>query len=162
MTIISDFYKGKATDQSGRNLINILAMSDEDLEKDHMYIQYLFPNREPSHINPDAPLLDDETVEEIKSRSDIIEVVRICLKRMTDFYKMDEVHPWWATENNHNYLRMTRILNTLREFGMHEELNMFFRKLLIIFGNNEVISWLTFNYWLVAVGLKQGIAGVNK
>jgi hypothetical protein len=147
MSEILSFYNCEAPDHAGRYLVDIWAFADEKLEKTHDYIQWLFPNREVSSVNPKAPLLTDEVVEEFKSNSYLLKNVKISLDRMIKFYEMDEENPWWCTKNNHNYLRCTRILNTLREFGMIEELSEFYSKLMIIADNNEVIHGLTRSYW---------------
>jgi hypothetical protein len=147
MNIIS-FYEGKSLDYKGRSLDDILSMTDNDLEECHDFIQVLFPNREPSSFNPKAPLLDDETVEHFKRRADLKKVVKLILNRMISFYDMGAEYPWWCTKHNHNYLRCTRILNTLREFGMKQELDMFYTRLLVIAKNNsEVITSETVSYW---------------
>lgn len=147
MSVIADYYLQKVPDHAGRYLVDIWGQSDEYLEKSHDYIQWMFPNREPSPVNPKAPILTDEVVEEFKSDSHLISQVRTSLNRMIRFFEMDEENPWWCTKNNHNYLRCTRIINTLREFGMVAELAEFYDKLLTIADNNEVINGITLSYW---------------
>jgi len=147
MSSISDFYLQKTPDHAGRYLVDIWAHSDEWLEKTHDYIQWMFPNREPSPVNPKAPVLTDEIVEEFKFNHYLIEMVRTSLNRMIRFLEMDEKNPWWTTKNNHNYLRCTRILNTLKEFGMVKELDDFYARLTTIAKDNEAINSLTLSYW---------------
>lgn len=147
MNIVS-FYNSITPDYAGRYLPNILNMGDTWFERVHDFIQVLFPNREPSVINPEAPLLTDEIVEEFRSRPELTANVKRSLNRMIMFYQMDDEHPWWCIKGNHNYLRITRILNTLREFEMRDELLYFYEKLLIIYENNSVdIGELTWEYW---------------
>lgn len=142
------FYKEIIPNQSGLYLFDILNKSDLFLEQTHDYIQWLFPNREESNYNPEAPLLDDQTIELFKSDIQLLNLVRISLRRMIKFYQLDAERPWWVTKFNHNYLRITRIINTLHEFNLTEEKNDFFEKLLIIFKNNkEIIGFKTFTYW---------------
>lgn len=145
---IVDFYEEIASDNSGRYLSEIRNSSNEWLERSHDYIQILFPNREPSAYNPEAPVLDDETIEVFRARNDLKYEVGQSLKRMIEFYQLDVTHPWWVTKKNHNYLRITRILNTLREFQMFDEADSFFDKLSEVYLNNkEIIGVTTFEFW---------------
>lgn len=143
------FYDQDIPDSKGRFLWDILTSSDEWLEKTHDYIQFLFPNREPSHINPDAPLLTNELIEECLAYPGFKAALKSSLNRMIFFYRMDDLHPWWVTKNNHNYLRITRIIHTLKDFKMHDEIDMFFEKLIKIYKNNQDILNATraFEYW---------------
>lgn len=148
MSDIADFYFQKIPDHAGRYLVDIWAQSDEWLEKTHDYIQWMFPTREPSFVNSKAPLLTDEIVQEFQTDPHLISQVRTSLNRMIRFFEMDAENPWWVTKNNHNYLRCTRILHCLRDFGMISELSDFYSNLLTIADNNrEVISGLTMGYW---------------
>lgn len=148
MNSVLSFYEETAPDSEGRYLSDILSSSNEFLEKTHDYIQWLFPNKEISFFNPDAPLLTEEIIKEFKTRSELQVAIKRSLNRMIAFYHMDAAHPWWVTKNNHNYLRITRILHTLRAFDMDHELIDFFGRLLVIFDNNrDIISDTTFDYW---------------
>ena len=57
-----EFYRGIAPDSEGRTLADLWAFSDDEMEEVHDFIQWMFPLREPSRFNPDAPLLTDEDV----------------------------------------------------------------------------------------------------
>jgi hypothetical protein len=142
------FYELGAPDNHRRWLDDIQRANNEWLEGCHSYIQWLFPNREPSPYNPEAPTLDDETIEVFRSRNDLKLEVKRSLETMIEFYQLDVDAPWWVTKKNHNYLRITRILNTLREFQMFEEACDFFDKLSTIYSNNkEIIGEVTFDFW---------------
>jgi hypothetical protein len=144
------FHEGKAPDNMGRFWTDIIAQNDDWWESTHNFIQWIFPNRQFSFHNPAAPLLTDEVVAEFRSREDLKEVVRAVLKRFYIFLKIDEPNPWWVTNNNHNFLRITRVLHTLREFEMKKELNSFYNKLVTVNYNNQVITDIAFDYWTAA------------
>ena len=61
------FYSG-GTDGNGRTLREILGWSDATLEGVHDYIQWVFPTRQPSGVNPFAPLVTAETVRAFAAR----------------------------------------------------------------------------------------------
>ena len=57
------FFSGEGTDSRGRPLGQILNWSDDELERTHDFIQWLFPLVEPSGFNVHAPVLDDRTIQ---------------------------------------------------------------------------------------------------
>ena len=60
---IPAFFRGTGTDHAGRRHPEILAWSDDRLEMQHDYIQWLFPLRRRGRYNPDAPVLMPSTIE---------------------------------------------------------------------------------------------------
>lgn len=49
-----DFLKGKTRDRHGRNITDILALTPDQMEDDHEWIQWAFPINTPSPHNPYA------------------------------------------------------------------------------------------------------------
>ena len=58
---IVKFFRNESPDDSGRMLDEILAWPDGQSEYTHNFIQWLFPTREPSPVNPEAPTVDAAT-----------------------------------------------------------------------------------------------------
>ena len=128
---IADFYSG-GRDAAGRTLSDILASSDERLEAVHDYIQWLFPTREPSGVNPLAPLVTDGTAAVFAADAALRDRLRLALDRMLVFYGLRrkgpriEIDPSgfplrsrvWLRPGNHNHLRLTRILHSLAALGL--------------------------------------------
>ena len=133
-----NFLKGSGVDDCGRKITEIIGWSDGQLESCHDYIQWVFPNRSHSHFNPGAPILDDETEDALMQSPAAIGNVLRMLLRMYSFYSFELVKfddgtyqlnlpsngqkPWWVTPRNHNFLRLTRILNTLKSLDCQEDL----------------------------------------
>lgn len=89
----------------------MLAFNNAALEQHHDYIQWLFPLTEPSSALPDAPVLSPEEVAAI-SQSSIGQIVLAgATDRMAAFYR-DTDH--WLKADDHNHLRITRIIRSLR------------------------------------------------
>lgn len=167
------FYTGVAPDDRGRYLSEILKWSDDELERVHNYIQWLFPLIERSGFNPSAPVLGDQTVQEFQSRPDLQRNMRASFLRMLAFYglEMDESIPGprvrrsrffkersgnWLRASNHNHLRITRILKSMRVLGLDAEATAFFDCLVNIYNEESAkdfpgISDETFRYWQTAV-----------
>ncbi len=112
------FLKGKCPDYKGRTLIQLRCMSHYKLEKSHDVIQWMFPTDIPSEHCLNAPVLTDEDIETIKKDKVIQANIKLSLDRMVRFYEKNDV---WITIQNHNFLRITRILRCLWLAGLTHE-----------------------------------------
>jgi|SRR5579859_1817458 len=163
-----NFYTGVAPDDIGRYLSEILKWSDDELELRHDYIQWLFPLIERSGFNPSAPVLDGQTIQEFQSRPDLQRVMRSSFLRMLGFYGLEIVESRpptvrrasfftersknWLTFSNHNHLRITRILKSMRILGLDVEATALFDCLASIYNEESTkdfpgISDETFRFW---------------
>ena len=163
------FYINYGPDHRGRTLNQILAWDDEALEHQHDYIQWLFPLTEPSGANPDAPLLTFAEMELFResepARARFVEA----FERMLEFYGLRLVREEsgllvertdnfekrarnWLNPGNHNHLRITRILTSLRLVGLSQYSKAFFRCLEVIYQEHRNrITETTFGFWQRAV-----------
>ncbi|MBU1383362.1 MAG: hypothetical protein KKG14_06990 [Alphaproteobacteria bacterium] len=105
------FLEGEGPDGAGRTLFDVLAMNNVALEQTHDFIQWLFPLPEPSRAVPDAPVLTDDQVEAIRVSGMAQIALAAATDRMEAFYRM--THDW-LMPNDHNHLRITRIIRSLR------------------------------------------------
>ena len=170
MSAILRYYQG-ATDDRGRRLEEVVAWPDERLETVHDFIQWMFPLAERSGANPGAPVLDDETVREFRSQSELQNRLRACFVRMLGFYGLElaagpevrraanfaERSKGWLTKWNHNHMRITRVLKSLRILGLEAEASAFLDCLGEIYrAHGAAISCETFEYWRSAVRKSDG------
>ncbi len=128
------FYSG-GEDSEGRTLDDILAWDDERLEAVHDYIQWVFPTRQPSGVNPSAPTVTDETVRTFAADPELRTRLRRSFERMVAFYGLvrrgarieldDKGFPVrarvWLHPGNHNHLRLTRIMDSLATLGLRDD-----------------------------------------
>lgn len=159
MSDIVNFYNGLIKDPAGRYLIDMQCFSKQNLEEVHDYIQWMFPNKEPSRFNPNAPLLTDDDIEVFRRSPNLLQKVSYSLDVMMIFYKIypgleyrkpGEI-PAWVTPNNHNFMRITRILNCLAAFKMHDQMIEFWTELLLIYNDySEIIGETTLGFWIEA------------
>lgn len=164
------FYDPKlyASDPLGRDLNTILGWSDDKLEYCHNYIQILFPIPEQSRFNQSAPLIDEETYLAFRQRPELRASLKRSYIRMLAFYGFEhneysaEVHvsrtprfneaaKTWARKFDHNHLRITRILRSLRVLGLATEAEAFWRALDQICKEKGVISKRSCEFWSRAV-----------
>lgn len=162
---IIDFYNGVGTDSAGRSIEQIWAFDDIALEGAHTYIQWLFPSSEPSFFNPDAPLLDEETIDVFRTSSELQDKVLQSFDVMLRFLHLKMVGMtispkdeslFWVTWKNHNYRRLTRIMSFLRLAGLESYAWALHAELKYIANETEaglVIDDETLRFWDVAAGV---------
>ncbi len=151
MTSLTTFLEGKEPDAQVRTLNAILQFSDNQLEHDHRYIQWLFPLETMSENVWESPILSKEEKKEIKASPVIQENMRRALARMTAFYRETES---WLSENDHNHLRISRILNATRSLVGQKEATTFYNALINRIGETHShINPENMRCWKEAVGL---------
>ncbi len=163
MSALTDFYRGTATDSEGRTLSEIQAYNDDQLEAIHDFIQWLFPLREPSRFNPDAPLLTDADLAEFRSdptlRENLLRSFEVFLAflglqlrngQVTEAPTFERKKSVFAYPN-HNWLRITRVLSSLRLLGLEDQSRAFFTFLKHYRDSGASgITSDTFAYWKAA------------
>jgi hypothetical protein len=160
------FYSLEGVDAEGRTLEQIWGWDHRRLEGVHDYIQWLFPLRERSRFNPAAPVLTDRTIDTF-SRDDVLkDRLKRSLALMLEFYGLALVEQPgappgivragafaarsgnWLRMENHNHLRLTRILTSTRILGLPAYSEALFQCLDSIYrGHPEAISPATHQFW---------------
>lgn len=180
-TLVSDqnliFYrnqmKSKPDGETIETILNVWKGDYKLLEKNHNYIQWLFPNRNPG-VNPYATTLTDKEAQIIRDTPELRNRVKRCFEMMLDFYGMEldgitfkltwnyqerlqELNKW----GNHNFLRISRILLALKELG-HQELMLPWMKFLAeLIYKEKVLTCAESsfeNYWLETLDAEDKIA----
>ncbi len=128
------FYEG-GRDAAGRTLAEIVSWNDDRLEAVHDYIQWLFPTRQPSGVNPAAPLVTDAAAAAFAADPVLRDRLRGALERMLGFYGLRRKggrilidaaafamrSRVWLRPNSHNHLRLTRIMQSLTALGLRAD-----------------------------------------
>ena len=159
--MIVDFYTEEGTDSYGHTFQDMIAMNNGQLESSHDVIQWLFPLHEPSNFNPDAPLVDEETAQILKSNPTSQARIKDAVIRYAIFLGFDEnfsptldfesKSKHWRRQNNHNHLRITRVIRSLRLFGFEELAQQFFQAVLKAGHDKGCLSENTVFYWSKAL-----------
>lgn len=105
------YLAGTGTDGAGRTIDAVLAMDDGPLEYIHDYIQWLFPLATRSMAQPDAPTLTAAEIAAVRADPGAQENLRKATERMLAFYRQGRQ---WLVRSDHNQLRITRIIHSLR------------------------------------------------
>ena len=146
---ITNFLKGTGTDKQGRTLQDIWNFTDEQLESTHNYIQLLFPLKEMSDNVMGAPFLDDEDVIKfIREDLDIQENFVTSLMRMQNFYRDND---FWLQPNDHNHLRITRILKSTSLLSSTENAKEFYDFIMLRVKEFQPVTEESLGYWKCAI-----------
>ena len=98
-------------DGAGLRLDDILDGSNADLESRHDVIQWVFPLSEPSQAVPGSPVLSPRAISDIQASSRARANLLASAERMKRFYSETTR---WREGPDHNHLRITRIIRSLR------------------------------------------------
>lgn len=186
MSAILDFYRDghrQLWHPRGYTYFDIVNnWNDEQWESCHDFIQWVFPLKEASNFNADAPLLTDEDIAIFKTDIVLQQAVFWSFRRFLKFLGLtcsfdidgqklvtskiefpkntddlqqqgnlthDEIinklKVW--SKPNHNWLRITRCLMSLRLLGHEEASASFYDALCKIYDENSGVTQDTFEYW---------------
>ena len=142
------FLEGEGPDGRGRTLFEVLAFDNAALERTHDFIQWLFPLREPSTAVPDAPVLTPDDIETIQNSTMAQCALAAATDRMEAFYRA--THDWMMP-NDHNHLRITRIIRSLRLLRGDDEADAFRASILsLVEAARAPVSARSRGYWQTA------------
>ncbi|HEX5473721.1 MAG TPA: opioid growth factor receptor-related protein [Vicinamibacterales bacterium] len=160
------FYSG-GPDHRRRTLDQILSWTDEGLESVHDYVQWVFPTRQPSGVNPHAPLVTDATVRAFSDSADLRARLRQAFRRMLLFYglrfdpdgaigadpeRFASRARVWLHPGNHNHLRLTRIMESLSTLGLRDDALALQRCLIeAVARDHGGVSHATLKFWARAI-----------
>lgn len=135
---ILDFYRGEPL-PNGRRLVDIWDWNFDQLEDAHDYIQWMFPLDTPSEANPGAPFITEEASRAFEWDDVLRDRLQKSLAVMLRFYGLERLvlpddkvmiiravsfadrRGIWLWPNNHNHLRLTRIIRSLRLLGLKKD-----------------------------------------
>ena len=109
--MIIGFLEGKTPDHRGRMLSMLWKQTDDDAENNHDYIQWIFPLDEPSQAINIAPVLNDFDIREIRENQHATENLKESARWFLGFLERND---HWITNYDHNHLRITRAIKSLR------------------------------------------------
>ena len=138
------FWRGEPN-PDGLTVEAVLAMSDEELEDKHDWIQWAFPNPKPSQFNPTAPTLTKEEWTNHWDQTARENMVKMAW-RYWEFLKRTH---HWRHRQNHNHLRITRMLTCRRMTAQDTLMEEFYEFLL--HDVNSMATPRTLEFWETAV-----------
>ncbi len=143
--IYEDFLTLRGKDFKGRTLKDIWSFSDEEIEKNHDFIQIVFPLNKPSQSVFHGYYLDsEELVHQIKNNS---EATNNIIKSSYWFISFLKRNMYWNAPYDHNQLRITRVIECLRLLVSDEEADNFYNNVLKLIEENNKVNFRTLNFW---------------
>jgi hypothetical protein len=125
-------------------------MSDGELEAQHDWVQWLFPLATPSAAVPGSPVLTTSDIAAIGDDPRAIETLERASERLIRFY-MSTDH--WLSRYDHNHLRISRIIQSLRLLVSEDAAQRFYQA--VLERNNAAgapINQESLRYWRKALG----------
>ena len=107
--ILCDFLEGIGIDHGGRR--RMPSFFDDIKATTHDFIQWLFPLDEVSRAISGAPVLSQTDIQLIHTNNDAQANIR---RSAAWFHGFLQRNDHWRTKYNHNHLRITRVVKSLR------------------------------------------------
>ena len=145
MTSIISFLEGSDKDNRGWLLSDIWKFNDTQIENTHTFIQWVFPTDEPSRATPGSPILDEEEIVKIQNS----EQAKQNLSKSADWYfNFLRRNTFWRKPHDHNHLRITRVIRSLRLLVDEDEADAFRIEIYSILGDDlSLIPKKTRQFW---------------
>ncbi len=134
-------------DYKNRFLNDIWNFTDEDIEHTHDFIQLLFPlNEQSESVFHGYCLNTKSSIINIKSNDLAKSNIVTSSKWFLNFL---ERNTHWRRRHDHNYLRITRIIKSLRLLVSDEEANKFYESFIELIDESlrSKINLTTLSYW---------------
>ncbi len=119
-----NFYTNKGETTEGFTFDEIIAWDNFWWDRSHKFIQWLFPLPEKSIFNPHAPLLDLETIAELERNEEFQNRFKDALYRYMVFLEEED----WLQTNNHNLMRISRVIRSANILGFPRVARIWCRK----------------------------------
>ena len=154
--VIIKFLTGEGEDHKGRTFSSIIESDNKELERCHDAIQWVFMIHETSKHAHTYPVITEDIITIINRDSIIRGKVGDNLGRAKDRYEGffgivegyedPNIQRKWCKDYNHNLLRVTRIIRSLRLFKMEYAAYDFYTKVKAV-GERLGVSKVTLEYW---------------
>ena len=139
-----NFLLGKEPDFKGRMIDEIWDFTDIQIEGNHDFIQLIFPLNKKSQSSFHGYYLDSENlVNELKESTEIKENI---LKSSQWFLSFLKRNSHWKSRYDHNQLRITRVIESLRLLVGNHEADNFYKSVLELCSDVK-LSKTTLDYW---------------
>jgi len=154
LSTIIGFLENTTPDYKGRFHMEILKFTDKELEECHDQIQWMFPLHEDSAFAETYPVLTPSVVDACVRSGAVKKNMILGANRMSKFYGFgldnSPIHKRWASDQlgrpNHNLLRITRIIRSLRFMSLEDEAKQFY-KFAFEIATQQKLGNKTFEYW---------------
>jgi len=138
------FHEAKAPLANGNRRDTLLFLSDEEFESNHGFIQWAFPTNEKSYHNFTAPTLDLESAIWLAENQEFVTFLENMTVRFLEFLQRNR---HWVKSHDHNHLRISRALKSIRTLHSYELANWFYESVLKFAGDAERTMPKAYSIW---------------
>ena len=139
------FLTNQGSDFKGRTLDEIWSYSDNEIEGTHDFVQLVFPTNKPSQATFNKLYLDNEIlIDKLKNSS---EVTKNIMKSACWYLSFLERNDAWQKGYDHNQLRITRVIESLRLLVSDESADEFFKAILRLVKDPTILNPTTMKFW---------------
>jgi hypothetical protein len=146
--MIKEFLEGLQPNIFGKTISEIYTYTDQQIESEHTFIQWLFPLDEPSRNVRNSPVLGPDEIALIMESP----TAQSILKKSADWYLgFLSRNSHWIKRYDHNHLRITRVIKSLRLLAGDATADKFKEDILRLLGTNKtIIPRETKEFWDLA------------
>ena len=138
------FHDANAPLADGFRRKELPSISNEDFESKHGFIQWAFPTPESSNQVSDAPVLDLETAVWLAEKPEVSTFLEAMTVRFLEFLSVSQ---HWKQRYNHNHLRISRAILSLRLLHSWELADWFYNKVKEFSGDSFHLMEEANRYW---------------
>lgn len=145
MSSVLAFMENNGSDHKKRKLLDIIKEDDHFWEREHDFIQWLFPLDEKSMAVPTSPVIREPEITFIKESAVAQISLDTSIARYKEFLNRNN---GWHSAHDHNHLRITRVLKCLKLIRNLESAQQFKYWVASELGDSiDVINAKTQQYW---------------
>lgn len=157
--LLLHFLSDEKIEETRFTLSEIIDFNNDEMEMFHDFIQWIYPTIEKSMAHPSAPTISTNFANKLnankcalngycKSCRRYLNYMGLACDEHSNFHEISDSKPFWELPS-HNYLRMTRMLNSLRETGHNNCSAKVYNMMISILkrDNNHWVSNKTLEYW---------------
>ena len=139
------FLTNQGPDFKGRTPDEIWSYSDNEIESTHDFIQIVFPTNKPSQATFNKLYLSDQTlIDKLKNNPKAIINLEKSAAWFLSFLNRNDA---WKKGYDHNQLRITRIIESLRLLVSDEAADEFFKAILRLVKDPTILNPSTMKFW---------------
>ena len=154
------FFRNETDDAIPHRHEDIVVYDDNQMEMYHDFIQWIFPTKRPSIMHPEAPIIDENFAEMLcadkcarknycKSCQRYLNYMNFDCNGDSNIIDSTRDMPFYKLPY-HNFLRITRMLDSLNQTGHQQCSNNLYKKMFELL-KNAPLAWIphddTLQYW---------------
>ena len=138
------FHEARAPLANGHKRDNLPLLSDDEFESNHGFIQWAFPTPEESKQVTNAPTLDLQSAVWLAENEENVAFLEKMTVRFLEFLAG---RPHWRKAYDHNHLRISRAIQSLRMLHSWELANWFHQQVVDLAGPKFALMGNANHHW---------------